>query len=145
MLKPRCQRPAAACIAALLLLTAAMGCTDDAGGRIGFEGRVTVDGNPLEKGSISFRPMKGTSGPTAGGSIIDGKFAIEPKDSLFPGSYRVEIRASRKTGKKVKDHTFGTMVDHWEQYLPEKYNRQSTLTAEVNPGMEMLEFSLSLK
>ena len=127
----------------LLVLT---GCPDDAGGRYGVEGTVTLDGSPLPKGSISIRPQPGTRGPTAGGTITDGRFSILPEESLLPGSYRVEIRASRKTGKQKKDLTFGTMVDEIKQYLPAKYNTQSELKAEVKAdGDNVLTYELSLE
>ena len=116
------------------LLLALNGCSDHAGGRLAVQGTVRLDGQPLGRGSISFRPAAGTTGPTAGAKIVDGRFSIPPGKSLFAGKYRVEITATRKTGKQVKDPTFGAMVDQVAQYLPGKYNRSSELAAEVKPG-----------
>ena len=116
------------------LLLALNGCSDHAGGRLAVQGTVTLDGQPLTRGSISFRPVAGTSGPTAGAKIVDGRFSIPSGKSVFAGKYRVEITATRKTGRQVKDPTFGTTVDQVAQYLSDRYNRSSELVAEVKPG-----------
>ena len=113
-------------------------------GRIAVEGSVTLDGNPLTDGSISLRPMMGTSGPTAGGKITEGTFSIRPDKGVMAGPYRVEITASRKTGKQVMDTLLGTMVDEYIQYVPEQYNRESDLTADVTEdGPNQFEFNLT--
>lgn len=121
-------------LVALGLLLALNGCSGHAGGRLAVQGEVRLDGQPLGKGSISFRPVAGTTGPTAGAKVVDGRFSIPSGKSLFAGKYRVEITATRKTGKQVKDPTFGAMVDQVAQYLPGRYNRRSELAAEVKSG-----------
>ena len=131
-------------LVAMGLLLALNGCSDHAGGRLAVQGEVTLDGQPLGRGSISFRPAAGTTGPTAGAKIVDGRFSIPPGKSLFAGKYRVEITATRKTGQQVKDPTFGAMVDQVAQYLPGRYNRSSELTAEVKPaGPNDFKFDLT--
>ena len=122
----------------LLLLT---GCGQDSN-RKSLEGDVTLDGQPLMKGSITLVPMQGTGGPTAGGTIDNGKFSITSKGT-FVGKFRVEITANRKTGQK-KQGPFGNMVDDYEQYIPDRYNQQSELEAEVTEaGSNHFEFPLS--
>ena len=131
-------------LVAMGLLLALNGCSDRAGGRLAVQGEVTLDGQPLGRGSISFRPAAGTTGPTAGAKIVDGRFSIPPGKSLFAGKYRVEITATRKTGQQVKDPTFGAMVDQVAQYLPGRYNRSSELAAEVKPaGSNDFKFDLT--
>ncbi len=122
----------------LLLLT---GCGQNSN-RKSLEGVVTLDGQPLMEGSIRLIPMQGTGGPTAGGEINDGKFSITSKGT-FVGKFRVEITANRKTGQK-KQGPFGNMVDDYEQYIPDRYNQQSKLEAEVTEaGPNHFEFPLS--
>ncbi|MCH2131998.1 MAG: hypothetical protein MK179_22895, partial [Pirellulaceae bacterium] len=94
---------------------------------------------PLPKGSIKFLPQSGTPGPTAGGQIQDGHFSIAANGVTFPGSFRIEITATRQTGNKVYDSTAEMMdpsvqegmVDEIEQYIPARYNQKSDLSAEV--------------
>ena len=126
----------------LLGLVALVGCGggDD---RFRLEGSITLDGEPLTTGGISFRPQRGTRGPTAGGRITDGKFFVEPAKGTFAGTFRVEIISSRKTGQKVMDNVMGTMADEYKQIIPVRYNRQSELTAEVKKdGPNKFEFAL---
>ena len=112
--------------------------------RQSLEGTVTLDGQPLSEGSITFRPQQGTSGPTAGGKISEGCFSISPDAGTFAGTFRVEITASGKTGRKLKDHRTGELYDEIAQFLPARYNRQSELTADVQAaGPNRFEFTLS--
>jgi len=129
-------------LAAALLAVAAPGC--DATPRHALEGTVTLDGQPLPDGYISFRPMAGTPGPTAGGRIVDGRFAISRQDGTFAGKFRVEITATRSTGEKFFDEEVGREVEILAQYLPARYNTQSELTAEVRPdGPNAFSFELT--
>ncbi len=126
-----------------LLLLAGCGRSSD---RQALEGTVTLDGAPLAEGSITLRPLPGTRGPTAGGKISDGKFSVSPEGGTFVGTFRVEITASRKTGRKVKDPRFGREVDEVEQYIPRRYNHQSELTAEVTAeGPNQFKFALTTR
>ena len=109
-----------------------VGC-GPSGDRRSLSGTVTLDGQPLAEGSIAFRPEYETDSPTGGGKIQDGKFAIKSDAGLHVGSFRVEITASRPTGQKTYDE-MGNEIDEWAQYLPERYNSQSELTAEVTDG-----------
>ena len=130
-------------LAVLSLMILAVGC-DSGDGRLEVEGAVTLDGSPVTDGSISFFPQLGTSGPTAGGKITSGQFTVKSAKGLMTGSYRVEIIASRKTGKQVKDPFMDIMVDEFVQYIPAKYNVESELTADVKEGSaNQFDFQLS--
>jgi hypothetical protein len=127
---------------ALLILLAGCGRS----GRHGLEGTVTLDGQPLPLGAIRFVPQPGTGGPSAGGEIRDGAFAIDSDKGVFGGSFRVEITASRKTGNKVRDRATGEAADIHAQFLPARYNSSSELTAEVQEdGPNRFEFALHSK
>ena len=115
-------------LAVVCLLLSLAGC--ESGGRKGLTGTVTFDGQLLPDGRIVFRPQSGTEGPSAGGLIQEGKFAVSSSEGVVVGSYRVEIEAGRSTGRQELDET-GRLVDQVEQYIPTRYNRQSELTVEV--------------
>jgi len=71
-----------------LLLLVAIGC----GGRVGVEGKVTLEGKPLEKAMVVFRPEAG--GQEAGDVTgADGSFHIKgaQADGLVPGQYKVTV------------------------------------------------------
>ena len=121
------------CALSVVCLLTLCGC-GGTGGRQSIEGTVTLDGQPLEKGQITFVPKQGTQGPTAGAEIAGGKFTIPAAGGTFSGKFRVEITASHATGKKVTDHFTGQLVDAYEQFIPAKYNTQSQLEADVKAG-----------
>ena len=124
-----------------MLVLAGCGRAND---RKALEGTVILDEAPLAEGSIAFRPLPGTSGPTAGGEIAGGRFSISTQGGAFAGTFRVEITAMCKTGKKVKDPMLGVLVDEYEQYVPARYNRESQLTADVQgDGPNQFEFKLN--
>jgi hypothetical protein len=102
-------------------------------GRQAIEGNVTLQGVPLDKGFIAFRPLPGTNSPGAGGNVAAGKFSIAGEKGLMPGKFRVEITAIRKTDKKVQDPILG-LVPLEEQYIPAKYNDSSQLEIDVPAG-----------
>jgi hypothetical protein len=128
--------------AALLLVLS--GCGHN--GRMGVEGAVTLDGRPLPQGSIQFTPLPGSAGPTAGAEIVGGKFAIQPSGGPFAGKFRVEITATKSTGRKVLDIRSNAMIDEYAQYLPARYNSESRLEAEVkSSGPNRLDYVLESK
>lgn len=101
-------------------------------------GTVTFDGVAVGRGEISFVPTDGTA--VAGGVIENGQFAFEAK----PGSKRVEIRASRPLPpERQSNPEMGTL---YEDYLPARFNRESTLAAEVTAeGERVYAFALTSK
>jgi hypothetical protein len=127
------------CVIGLLAL---LGCGH--GGRIPVEGTVTLDGQPLKNGTIQFRPLAGTNGPTAGAQVVDGKFAVPAQGAPFVGKFRVEITAVHLTGQKVQNPMGNGMVDELKQFLPARYNSESQLQAEVAvAGPNHFEFMLT--
>lgn len=129
-----------ACVA--LLAVSATGCgRSDSLNAGAVEGTVTLDGVPLEEGTISFTPTAGTVGPAAYGGIINGKYAIAaaPRGPVL-GKHKVQIEAYRDLGEKSND---GTPIK--EQVVPEQYNRLTTLVADVAKGTATLNFDLKSK
>jgi hypothetical protein len=125
-----------------VLVTA--GCSDSR--RQSIEGAVTLDGQPLADGSIKLLPSEGTQGPTAGATIQNGQFSIDASKGTFVGRFRVEILATRPSGRWVVDPVTGEKIAVREQYLPARYNAQSELTADIAAGQpNRLEFTLVSK
>jgi len=117
------------------------GCGDPL--RQALEGIVTLDGQPLDEGNVTFLPHPGTAGPTAGGQINDGKFSIHPAEGTFAGEFRVEISARRSTGQRVYDAETRQEIELVEQFLPARYNTHSELEASVKAGeVNRFEFAL---
>jgi hypothetical protein len=116
------------CIVAVCLLAwAGCGRSDV---RLPVEGTVTLDETPLAEGSIAFRPLPGTSSPTAGGTITNGQFSLRPDQGPREGKFRVEITSPHKAGQEM-DARIHAMIDVYEETIPTRYNQNSELTADV--------------
>jgi len=109
-------------------LCGALGCLlgcSTAAKPIPVSGTVNLDGQPLAEGQVTLLGEK-TAPETF--TVKAGSFQGEAK----PGKKRVEIRAF-KLGKPTK--MGDTEIEATpENYIPAKYNTESTLTAEVAAG-----------
>ncbi len=132
----------------LLMLVSAAGCED--GGwnvpRTEVTGTVTYDDQPVQEGLIRFLPTGDTEGPTSAAEIQNGRYTIDAEGGVPVGSHRVEIEAYREdpNASGEDEEIPGVEGPPREQYLPEKYNRQSELTATIEGnGPVTKDFELS--
>jgi hypothetical protein len=104
-------------------------------------GEVTLDGVPLAAGNIQFRPLAGDAG-TGGTEIKEGKFeAVVPVAKM-----RVEITANKVVGKrKAYDSPESPVVDEVVELIPQRYNVNSELTADVKEGSQTVRYDLKSK
>jgi hypothetical protein len=65
------------------------GCGGSESLRRPMEGEVRVDGVAVERGAISFLPAKGTSGPAANGTIVEGRYRFTSESGPYAGPHRV--------------------------------------------------------
>lgn len=138
---------AAAMGLALLLAPWITGCGSSTDGRVAVSGEVTLDGQPLDRGTIELHP-KSPGGTMTGGMIANGTFSIAAEQGPKPGSYEVRIFAAGA----------GTTVDPNEppgpesqakppaERIPARFNVNSELTAEVGPdGDAGMKFAVESK
>lgn len=126
---------------------AAAGCQSHNSGpaRLGLTGAVSFQGQKLPEGDIVFMPDKGHQGPTSGGKIVNGKYGIKDNQGVVPGPHRVEITSWQKTGQQIpagSPFPPGTMVDEIAQVIPARYNADSELTVDPQPGKASFDFDL---
>jgi hypothetical protein len=130
-----------------LLVCAALGVAVGCSGsgddlpREAVSGTVTLDGQLLPNGSISFMPSGGSgAGPTptgGGGAIASGKFSIARDTGLVPGSYNVAIYASEQSAERTKPAQAGAGIkpaERAKELIPAKYNTSTELKAEIKKG-----------
>jgi len=106
------------------------------------EGTVTVNGQPLADGDISFFPADPQYGGE-GGKIKDGKYRLKAR----PGKNKVEIRATREVAGKKMPSAAGPDAPAdavFESYLPKQYNEETTLEADVGAGKTNFPFELKV-
>ena len=118
--------------------------------RASLSGQVTFDGTPVENGSIAFIPDGKTVGPTAGGVIEKGRYTVARESGPVLGTHLVEIRAHRP-GKQIEvagaggasgGPSGGGSVQETEMYIPEQYNKKTTLTVTIKSGSNVHDFAL---
>lgn len=124
------------CISIPLMLTAC-GRSD---GLVTIRGTVTMDGEPVQDGSISLMPVDG-AGITGGGLVRNGSFTAESS----PGEMAVQIyghRTVQKENPTQEEIERGLATDR-VQYLPAAYNQQSKLRIIVSPSDRRFDFELN--
>jgi hypothetical protein len=120
-------------------LSALVGCGDAGPERATVSGTVTFQGQPLQYGQIMIRPAEGTKAAASGAQIVDGEYTVDARGGVQVGTYTVRIEANRfkDTGQPAPpDAGEGDIMGGppQEQYIPAKYNDQSTLTLTIPPG-----------
>lgn len=105
------------------------------------KGTVTLDGAPIEKGTINFAP-KGGPGTATGAPIVDGKYEAR----VSPGKMAVTIYAQKaeKIENPTQEQIDRGITENIVDIIPAKYNRASTLEADIAEGQkEPVDFALT--
>lgn len=128
----------------LLVVSPALWGCGGKGGVGTVSGTVTLDGQPLADGLITFIPADGNS-PTAGGKIAAGSYSVEASR----GSQKVVINATKVTGsrKAYANDPNSPVITTTAEILPKKYSDALTteLTVEVKGGSNTADFNLTSK
>lgn len=119
----------------LSLLPLILGCSEpNPLGRRPIRGQITLNGKPVDYGSIQFAPEDPDHGVSSGAMIENGSYHTKVTDGLPPGSYKVMI-SSPDRGKVEKiEGPPGDERSFAVERIPKKYNLQSTLKIEVPKG-----------
>jgi hypothetical protein len=84
----------ASAVLAIVVVASMIGC---GGGHVSVEGKVTVDGSPLDTGNVSFHPQA-EGGEVGYGEIkSDGAYTLmsDGKSGVAPGKYKVVVTAGK--------------------------------------------------
>lgn len=134
--------PFAASLVALSAISLVVGCGAEKNDTVTVQGNVTVDGNPVEQGSITFLSADGET-PSSGGVIADGKYTAE----VIPGEKTVMVLGNKVVGQElilegVKDS--GTR-DKLKTTTHPNYNAAhlTPLKASITGPTESLDFALT--
>jgi hypothetical protein len=110
-------------------------------GRVSVKGEVTVEGEPLKDGSIRFVPAEETTGPSAAAQVKNGRYVVPVRTGPVCGKYIVQITAAPDAQVAALMEDPIAMAAYLKKNrgrpmpaaLPEKYNRKSTLTVDLQP------------
>ena len=98
------------------------------------QGKVILDGEPVDGGVIQFVPNGGTL-RKASAAITAGQYAIAEAQGPNPGKYRVEVNWSRPTGQVMSGTEDGQQR---EEAVPESY-RRNPRQVELVPGTNQFD------
>lgn len=115
-------------------------------------GAVTLDDQPLDKGTVQFIPKDPNLGSPVTATIADGKYAFEKDQGPLPGSYSVRISALEGEEAPVsaiealENAERPTKKPAPKERVAAKYNKKTELTAEVRPdGQTTQDFAVKSK
>jgi len=108
------------------------GCGGDPLGRQPIAGSVSLDGAPLEKGTVNFHPVESAK-TSSGGPVAGGKYSLERQKGLAAGKYRVTINAPKPGtgGQAVEGAMPGETIAPPVELIPPDWNTNSAQFVEV--------------
>jgi len=121
----------------VLCLAATAGCGSQHAKVV--SGAVTCGSQPVNMGQVRFVPIEETKGPVCLATIADGKYRVDTRGGVPLGTYRVEVMAEKKTGRKVQGRVGleTAMIDEVVRLGPAVYaGSRSPLKLEVTPDFE---------
>jgi hypothetical protein len=125
----------------IILMT---GCGSSEPKRYAVSGTVSYKKQPIPNGTITFIIADG--GVAGGSAINEGKYEIPASSGLLPGKYKVSI--SYPDPKFQVQETpgdapgIGGQDTRPRDFLPKKYNSETTLTVEIKEGNNTFPFDL---
>jgi hypothetical protein len=129
-------------LACSLVMIFIMGCGSNEFGSTA-KGVVTLDGNPITPGLVTFAPEDPTAVPAVSDLDPNGGFELttNKKPGLAPGKYRVAIQAFRPPNIPEGQRTMTPS----ERLVPEKYFDVNTSGLEytVEPGENSFDIELT--
>lgn len=131
----------------LLLAATLSGCSRTSANQGNVCGRVTLDGKPVEQGIIAFMPIEDTKGAASGGTIENGRYELIGRHGPAVGWNRVEIHARYKTGRTIPLGFGGSgkTIEEETEGVATRFNFNSTLKAEIEPGDNTCNFDVASK
>lgn len=123
---------------ALLVCVSLLGCSDPNMPTLGeVSGKITMDGNPVPMARIVFQPQNGPS--CMAEADAEGNYEIM-FDTNTPGAVLGPNVVSISTHRFAREN--GELVEHKET-IPSKYNIESTLNLDVQPGGQTKDWELA--
>ncbi|MEQ8634245.1 hypothetical protein [Gimesia maris] len=107
-------------------------------------GTVTLDGAPLEEALVQFQPESGRI--SSGTTDAEGKYELDYTGTLKGakiGTHKVSITTFKAPEENLETKEAQKQLP--KEKVPAKYNKDTTLTAEVNAGENTIDFDLQSK
>lgn len=118
------------------LVCCVLGC--DSSGKVHVQGTATRNGSPIEVGYVELQPIDG-EGQFASAVITEGKFSLQ----TLPGTRRIKVTAQQKIGETEPTERIPEPEPILFQFIPPKFNSESTLEMEINASDPNLNIELN--
>jgi hypothetical protein len=110
--------------------------------RLAVSGNVSLDGAPLDSGSIRFSSVGGEKLVSSGAVIKEGAYHVPQEKGLLAGTYHVEITSPDTKAPPIKDTASGMLAA--PERIPASYNVDSKRSIEVtSDGDNAFDFNIS--
>jgi hypothetical protein len=130
---------------ALALAVVLVGCGGQAtGDKVAISGKVTLKGQPLDHGTITFTSVDPSKQLMAGGKIQNGQFDIPASEGLPPGRYRVRISSPVGGAQVAAGEAPGESDVVAEERIPPEWGARSTQEVEIKPGERRATFNFDI-
>jgi hypothetical protein len=122
----------------LFLLISGCGGSGEPTARV--EGAVSIGGEPVQQGMISFTPRESGAGMPATADIVNGRYQAS---GVPMGRVLVQIHATKETGKMLTDEAEGGQYAETIDIVPEKYRSGIEIT--ISGREDSHDFDLTLR
>jgi hypothetical protein len=145
LLKSECLIANLCLVLAVSMISGCGGGDYDGAKRMAIDGSVTVNGQPVQEGTLNLIPASGSTGRKAAAGIENGSYSIAEKDGPNIGKYNVQIYAYQPVGGAApvdEDTAEGAGVPT-QQILPPQFNEQTSLEVEIVDDKTTYDFNLT--
>ncbi len=120
-----------------------LGCGAGKGGKKAISGTVTLKGQPLDHGTITFLALPDSQTHAAAALIQQGSYAIPAEQGLPAGAYRVKLSAIEEFDISPAEYAAGKTPPPPKERIPAKYNAASQELVEVlEAGANKFDFQI---
>lgn len=134
-------------VLATACLSAFVGCGNaDSKSGSPVSGTVTLDGAPLDRGSISFSSLDDPNLEASAANIEAGKYHIPADNGLAPGKYRVSISApAGGVTSTDPNEAMAQASQPTVERVASRYNAQTELQVTIDAGANSHDFDVQSK
>ena len=111
-------------------------------------GTITLDGQPLPKVGVVFRPVGEGKSPAYGGTNAEGKYTLlfsRDSKGAMPGDYEVDLEVTKYTKADIAEMKAEGNEPPPPVNIPKKYRQSGALKATVKSGSNTIDFPLDSK
>jgi hypothetical protein len=130
------------------LLLQTSGCSRSGPERASIAGTITINGEAVPIGTITFSPWRGTRGPRSSTQILNGQYAIDSERGPLVGEMQVRLSVPvLKPGQTVPDKKMdiSRLLAEADERLPKEFHQDSQIGCTVKSGDNRFDYDIQIK